>query len=131
MSWFTLFIVADIVIMAAVMFYLLRRRMLTVQLQATRAAKPGLLSIDGIRALTEFANAQHERIGNYLQANWSGAPEQLPSVLGKLIATLEEEARAKGIPADRDLLTSVVEASLRAHRIAKGHDVREALKKAA
>lgn len=105
------------------------RGRLSLQVHVEKKTAP--LSLDQVRALTAFANEQHERIGNDMQANWSGAPEQLPAVLGRLIDTLEQEARAKGLPVDRDMLTSVVEASLRSHRIAKGGQVREALKKAA
>ena len=129
-SWMTLFIVADLLIMGAVMFYLLRRRMLTLRVQGTRTASP-VLSIESMRALSEFANTQHERIANYLQANWSGAPEQLPGVLERLLDSIEHEARAKGITADRDTLKSVMDASLRAHKLANGGEVREALAKVA
>jgi hypothetical protein len=127
--WMTLFVVADFLVMAAVTFYLLRRRMLAVHVQVTR--RPEVLSIDGLRALTEFANAQHERIGNYVQANWSGAPEQLAGVFERLLDSIEEEARAKGLPADRATLKSVVHSSLLQHRVGHDRDVREALDKVA
>lgn len=129
-SWMTLFIVADVLIMAAVTFYLLRRRMVLVQGKGTRTS-PQLVSIDGLRALTEFAATQHQRIGNYMQANWSGAPEHLPGVFERLLDSIESEARAKGITADRDALKSMVEASLRAHKVANAGELREALAKVA
>lgn len=127
MEQFTwLFVVG--VIMAAVAF-LRARGHLSVQVEVEKKSAP--LTMEQIRALTAFANEQHQRIGNYMQANWSGAPEELSGVLARLIESIEQDARARGLTTDRDVIESMVEASLRAHKVAKGGDVREALKKVA
>ena len=123
------FIATNIIVTVAVLLIVFRR--MRVSVQVTQGASPVALSIEGIRALTDFAKTQHERIGNYMQANWSGIPDQLPGVLGRLLDTLEAEAKAKGIIADRDTLKSVLEASLRSHKIGKRGEVSEALAKVA
>src|SRR5438067_10062225 len=61
-----------------------------------------------LRGLGKFSREQHDRIGNYVRANWSGAPDQLPGVLGGLLVELEGEAQARGLSFDRETLKSML-----------------------
>jgi hypothetical protein len=124
-KWVMLFIVFDIIVTIAVTVFVLKRR-LTVDVNVIRTGS-GISTIDQFRAIAGFARDQHERIGDYMRANWSGIPDQLPGVLGSLIALLESDAQAKGITVDRDMLKTLVATSLRSHRIAKANDVGNAL----
>jgi len=83
------------------------------------------------RELAAFAKEQHERIGEYMRANWSGMPDQLPGVLGALLDKLQSEASAKGLRLDREVLKTLVATSLRQHRIARANDAGNALERVA
>ena len=123
------FIVADIFITAAVLIYVFKRRRASGQIMVLPSAASA--TIEGFRALAAFAKEQHERIGNYMQANWSGAPENLPTVLSRLLDAIEQDAKAKGITADRETLKMLLSTSLRSHKIGSGREVRDALAKVA
>ena len=90
-----------------------------------------IVSLDQVRALDGFAREQHQRIGEYMRANWSGMPEQLPSVLSALLDELERGAKAKNLPLDRDVLKTMLASSLRSHRIGKDSERNEAFKRVA
>jgi len=66
-----------------------------------------------------------------MRANWSGMPEQLPSVLSALLDELERGAKAKNLPLDRDVLKTMLASSLRSHRIGKDSERNEAFKRVA
>ena len=89
------------------------------------------MSMDQLHVLGEFAREQHPRIGEYMRANWSGMPDQLPSVLTGLLDELEQSAKAKNLPLDRGMLKAMLASSLRSHRIGKGSERDEAFKRVA
>ncbi len=124
-SWFTLFIVADVIVILAIAFLVVGHRV-----KLNMDFKVNTTGVD-FRSLMEFTREKHARIGEYLRANWSGAPEQLPEVLETLLAELERDAQARGLAIDRDMLKSVLASSVRAHRIARPHDLGEAMKRVA
>ena len=128
-QWVVLFIVFDVIVTLAVILFVMKRR-LSVDVNIVRTG-PGLSTIAQFRELAGFAKDQHERIGEYLRANWSGMPDQLPGVLGSLLDKLQEEARGKGLTLDRDTLKTLVATSLRSHKIAKATDVGNALERVA
>jgi hypothetical protein len=41
-------------------------------------AVSNIVSMDQMRALEAFSLEQHRHIGEYMRANWSGIPDQLP-----------------------------------------------------
>jgi hypothetical protein len=84
-----------------------------------------------LRALAAFTREKHPRIKEYLSANWSGAPEQLPHVLESLLAELDHDARERGLTLNREMLKSILASSVRAHRVVKTHDLGEAMKQVA
>jgi hypothetical protein len=83
-----------------------------------------------LRGLGKFAREQQDRINTYVSANWSGAPDQLPAVLGGLLNELESESQARGLSFDRETLKSMLAMSLRSHDLG-GADVLGALEKVA
>jgi hypothetical protein len=124
-----IFIAADLVLSACVVYFALRRRVPAPG--AVAAAMPGVVNIESVRALAAFAKGQHDRIGVYMRMNWSGMADQLPGVLAPLLDQLESEAVAQGLPADRNAMKALLATSLRSHGIGTGNAVRDALEKVA
>ena len=123
------FLALDVIVMAAVLVTVFRLRGGAMAVTFRNAA--GILSLDGMRALEAFSREQHQRIGEYVRANWSGIPDQLPPVLTTMLDELERAAKAKNLPLDRDVLKVMLAASLRSHRIGTGRERDEALKRVA
>jgi hypothetical protein len=128
-EWIVLFIVFDVIVTTAVILFVLKRRA-RMQGAALATGSP-IATLAQFREFAAFARDQHERIGEYLRANWSGIPDQLPAVLGALLDKLQSEAAAKNLTVDRDMLKTMVATSLRHHRIAKANDVGNALERVA
>ena len=123
------FIVIDLIVTAAVVVTVLKLRGSAWAISFRNLAR--IVSLDQVRALESFSREQHARIGEYMRANWSGVPDQLPSVLTALLNELEQAASAKGLPLDRELLKAMLASSLRSHRIGKGSERDEAFKRVA
>jgi hypothetical protein len=124
-NWLLAFIVLDLVITAIVVALFVSGRLkLNVKID-------GAVSSVNFRELMEFSKDKHARVGEYLRANWSGAPEQLPGMLGTLLAELERDAQARGMTVDRDLLKSMLASSVRQHHLTRGKDLEQAMKQVA
>lgn len=123
------FIIVDLVVALAVVLIVLKLRGTTFAVSLRTVTN--VVSMDQMRALQAFATEQHRHIGEYMRANWSGIPDQLPSVLTALLNDLESAAKAKQLPLERDVLKTMLAASLRSHRIGKGSERNEALKRVA
>jgi hypothetical protein len=124
-QWLIAFIILDLVITAVVIgLFVSGRLKLNVKIE-------GAVSNVNFRELMEFTKDRHERIGEYIRANWSGAPEQLPSVLGTLLGELEQDARARGMTIDRTLLKSILASSVRQHHLTRGKELEQAMKQVA
>ena len=127
--WIIAFVVVDIVVTAAIVLFVLRRRIragvvsLPVGTSAAELAQ--------IRPLTVFDMERQERMADFVRANWSGDPGQLPGVLAALMDQLDGEARAQGHTFSRALLKTVVGTSLRSQRVAKDGWIGDALDKVA
>src|SRR5262245_27271558 len=80
-----------------------------------------------LRSLLAFTKERHDRIGEYMRANWSGTAEHLPQVLRSLLEELERDVRARGLAIDRESLKSMMAASIRAHRIGPAKELGEAM----
>jgi len=123
--WLIAFIILDVVITATVVALFVSGRIkLNVDFKVER-------SVTDLRALTAFTKDKHERIGEYVRANWSGAPEQLPRVLESLLVELERDAQTRGITISHEMLKSIVASSVRTHRIARGGDLEQAMRQVA
>ena len=86
----------DIVVSAAVVVWVMRRRGLVGSIGA---------DLDRIRKFTESV---HEPIANYLRANYGGDPATLPAVLESLLAVVEGEAKKNSLSLSRDALKMIL-----------------------
>jgi len=66
-----------------------------------------------------------------MRANWSGMPEQLPSVITALLDELDRPPREKGLALDRGVLKPCSPARSARNRIGRGRELREAIQKVA
>lgn len=124
-QWLIAFIILDLVITTVVIALFVSGRLkLNLKIE-------GAVSNVNFRELMEFTKDRHERIGEYIRANWSGAPEQLPSVLGTLLGELEQDARDRGMTIDRTLLKSILASSVRQHHLTRGRELEQAMKQVA
>lgn len=69
----------------------------------------------------------HAMVGDYLRANYSGDPAQLPSALAGLMPRLRDLLRDQGVEPKPEVLRALVEISAARHRIASPQELREAL----
>ncbi len=113
------FVVFDLVVTATVLVVVLRRR---------AAGGDAANLVSGVQAV--LAAVQPE-VDAAFRANWSGEPEALPGVLAPLLSRLEDEMRSRQLPADREQLKRALAAMVAARRLAKRHDVDEALRQVA
>jgi len=124
-----LFVLFDVLVMVLVLRKVLKIRV-NVTTQINRGGN-GITTLDQLRALGDFARQEHDKIGEFMRANWSGFAEQLPSVLTSLLDVVDRDAKDKGLTLGRDALKSMVASSLKAHKIGKGRELGEALKQVA
>jgi len=89
-------VAVDIVVTAAVVLWVMRRRGLIGSISA---------DLDKIR---KFSESVREPIANYLRANYNGDTETLPSVLEGLLAVLEDEAKKNQLSLSRDALKMIL-----------------------
>ena len=123
MNQHTLFImiavIVDLVITAAVLNYLIRKR--------------GLLTVltTGLEKFRTFNAETSEMARNYLLANYSGNPEDLPAVLTALLDQIEQKAREQGITLNRDALKMVLLRSVQTQQGMNAGDLQKAMRKVA
>lgn len=127
--WLLTFFVIDVLVVIAIFLKVIKLRVSGKFTFVTKGA--ALTDLSQLGPLMEFAKERQERIADYVQANWSGRPDQLPGVLSSLLDQLEGEARAQGHTFSRELLKTAVTAALRSKRVATPDDVGSALDKAA
>ena len=125
-AWLVPLIVLDLIVMVLVVAWVVQRRF---NQAAGTPQAPGLFA--GLRSMAHFANERHQRIGEYLRANWSGVPDELPRVLSPLLDELERDAQARGVTMDRALLKTLVATSIRYHKLGRDSDVQKALERVA
>jgi hypothetical protein len=123
------FLVVDLLVTIAVIVGVIKLRGTAFAVSFRAVSR--IVSLDQMRALEAFAKEQHQRIGEYMRANWSGIPDQLPAALTTLLNDLENAAKAKQLPLEREALKTMLAASLRSHRIGKGSERNEAFKRVA
>ena len=78
--------------------------------------KKGVLQMigAGLEKLKPLAAESRDLCSNYLRANYSGNPDDLPAVLEQLLTQLDQRARANGLALDRPALKLVLAQSVRA-----------------
>jgi len=80
-----------------------------------------------INDLRDLSRSVHERVGEYMRANYSGDPAQLEGALRGLLPHVREIVRGQGKTLDDDVLRALLVASIAAHRAATRHQVEAAL----
>ena len=128
-KWLVPFLVLDLIVAIAVLMAVVKIRLTGVVLSLNHVKS--ITSLDQLRVVEAFALEQHQRIGEYMRANWSGIPEQLPSVIMALLDELERDARGKGLAIERDAMKAMLASSLRAHHVGSGNERSEAFKRVA
>jgi len=123
------FLAVDLVVTVAVIVTVLKLRG-TAWAMSFRSVS-SIVSMDQVRALEAFSREQHQRIHEYMRANWSGVPDELPAVLTALLDELQRAAKEQNLPLERDALKAMLASSLRMHKIGKGNERSEALKQVA
>jgi hypothetical protein len=128
-NWLVPFLALDVLVTIVVIVVVLKLRGNLFAMAL--GGKAGTVNADQIRALMRFAREQHARIGEYMRANYSGVPEQLPSVITALLDELERTAKEQDLPLDRDKLKPMLASSLRMHGIGKTRERDEAFARVA
>ena len=95
------------------------------------AARTGTANPAQLQAMLTFAREQTPRIAEYLRANYSGVPEQLPSVLTALLDELERAAKEQNVPLDRAGIKPMLASALDMYRIGNRRERGEAMLKVA
>ncbi len=75
----------------------------------------GPIRFHDLRATSEEA---HERIGEYLRANFGGDPAALGHVVHDLLPLVRDIGARHGVELDDDLLRTVIVTSIAAHHVA-------------
>jgi hypothetical protein len=117
----TLFLAVD----AIVFFFVLRR---VVKVHGSLNVKVGGVDLG---ELVAFSKKFDEEAGNWLQANFSGDPQQLPQALQGLRNLARSRAEQEGLAIDGPALDRMVLAAAINHRAGKAHEIRAALQQAA
>jgi len=117
--WIAAFVVFDLIVTAAVLFYVIQRR--------------GGFKIAGIdfQKLREYTEFCERTIEQDFSAIWSGDSSTLPGAIETLLRKLETEAQTQQLPVERPWLKTSVARWLQSKQIASATDVREAMKRVA
>lgn len=86
------------------------------------------IGMDKARALSAEVR---DLSGNYIRANYSGNPDDLPPLLEQLLAQIDEKSKASGANFPRPVLKLMLANSLQNQEGVPLRDVQEALRKVA
>ena len=114
-NWFWSIIAAFLVVDVVVLSVSVRRRLAQQGLDFTK-----------LRAVSKLV---HLRVGDYMRANYSGNPDQLPQALSGLLPIADEIARGSGCKLDSHTLELMVKTSIVSHRLATRPEVEAALER--
>jgi hypothetical protein len=95
--------------------------------------KRGLLQIftAGLEKSRAFAADARELAGNFVRANYSGNPDDLPALVEQLLAQLDQKANERGLKLERPMLKLVLAQAVRAEDGVPASDLNAALRKVA
>ena len=85
----------------------------------------------GLEKARVLSAEARELAGNYVRANYSGNPDDLPALLEQLLVQLDQKARERGITLERPMLKVVLAQALRAEDGVPMSDLQAALRKVA
>ena len=85
----------------------------------------------GLEKSRAFAAEAREIAGNYLRANYSGNPDDLPELLEQLLTQLDQKANERGMKLERPMLKLMLAQALRAEDGVSMTDLNSAMRKVA
>jgi hypothetical protein len=115
------------------MFVVIVDLAITFSILSYLAKKKGLVQLfsAGLEKSRALAAEAHDLASNYIRANYSGNPDDLPAVLEQLLVQLDQRARERGITLERPMLKVVLVQSLRPEDGVPMADLQAALRKVA
>jgi hypothetical protein len=119
----SLFILVAVLIDAAITIVVLRAVL----------KKMGFLQLfrAGLEKSRALASETRDLVGNYVRANYSGNPEDLPALLQQLMVQIDQKACERGLKLERPMLKLLLAQALRAEDGVPMNDVQNALRKVA
>jgi hypothetical protein len=124
-SWLGPLLVFDIIVTLIVVGVITKKLKFNINIKVNSSGP-----ID-VKGLMQFAKDEHDKIGAYLQANFSGQPEMLPGVLEALMDQLDQDAKSRGLTFERTTLKTLLAGSVRSHKVVKPKELEEAMEKIA
>ena len=118
--WIAAFILFDMIVTAAVLLYVIRRR----------GGIAGVLGFDPKQAMSVSRELEADA-EQYLRANWSGDSTTLPQALTGLLDRVESKLASEHMSLDRERIKPIVLQIVTAKHLADARDAREAMKKVA
>ncbi|MBI5168753.1 MAG: hypothetical protein HZA61_04610 [Candidatus Eisenbacteria bacterium] len=118
--WIVAFILFDVLVTAAVLLVVIRRR----------GGVAGAIGFDPKQAMGVSRELEADA-EQYLRANWSGDSTTLPQALTGLLDRVESKLAAEHLELDRERLKPIVLQIVTAKHLADARDAREAMKKVA
>ncbi|MBK7368613.1 MAG: hypothetical protein IPJ04_12075 [Candidatus Eisenbacteria bacterium] len=118
--WIAAFILFDMIVTAAVLLYVIRRR----------GGIAGVLGFDPKQAMSVSRELEADA-EQYLRANWSGDSTTLPQALTGLLDRVESKLASEHMELDRERIKPIVLQIVTAKHLADARDAREAMKKVA
>lgn len=118
--WIAAFILFDMIVTAAVLLYVIRRR----------GGIAGALGFDPKQAMGVSRELEADA-EQYLRSNWSGDSTTLPQALTGLLDRVESKLASEHMSLDRERIKPIVLQIVTAKHLADARDAREAMKKVA
>lgn len=118
--WIAAFILFDMMVTAAVLLYVIRRR----------GGVAGVIGFDPKQAMGVSRELEADA-EQYLRSNWSGDSTTLPQALTGLLDRVESKLAAEHMALDRERIKPIVLQIVTAKHLADARDAREAMKKVA
>ena len=120
LAFLAAFIAFDLAVTGVVLWVVLKRR--------GTLGTAGMIDLGAIRTLSV---EMEPIVEEYLRANWSGDPQTLSGPLTELLGQFQGRAEARGLKIDRNTLKLALGQLIELKRLAKGHEIREAMQQVA
>ena len=114
------FVAFDLVVTGIVLWVVFQRRAMI--------GPAGAFDLGAIRTLSL---EMEPLVEEYLRANWSGDPATLSGPLTELLGQFQGRAEARGVIIDRTVLKLALARLVEAKHLAKGAEIREAMRNVA
>ena len=114
------FVAFDLAVTGVVLWVIFKRR-----------AALGMVGGIDLGAIRTLSLEMEPLVEEYLRANWSGDPSTLSGPLTELLGQFQGRAEARGVLIDRNVLKLALARLIEAKHLAKGHEIREAMRNVA